>query len=201
MFYIISKINIFLQRYLIINIKKNIIMKKSYLFPTYCKKIGYFIAIPFLLILVLNLCNVPYLNFEFKTFGILVHSLPSFSSETTDGTTTMNFVASMGGSIWCRIAKTDFQSTIVPIFIIIGLLLIAFSKEKVEDEMIVKIREQSLIWAVLVNFIILILGILFVFGFSYLHFLSIQIFFILILFIAKFNFELYRFKKSVKYEE
>jgi len=176
-------------------------MKKSYLFPTCCKKIGYFIAVPFLLILILNLCNVPYLNFEFKTFGILVHSLPTFTSEKIDGITNMNFEFDMGGNTWFTMAKTDFKSTIVPIFIIIGLLMIAFSKEKVEDEMIVKIREQSLIWSVLVNFIILILGILFVFGFTYLHFLSVQIFFVLLLFIAKFNVELYHFNKSVKHEE
>ncbi|MCL2289745.1 MAG: hypothetical protein FWC34_03450 [Bacteroidetes bacterium] len=176
-------------------------MKKSYLFPNYLKKIGYCIAIPFIIILILNVCNVPYLNFDFKTFGILVHSLPIFSSETIDGTTTMSLSYDMKESIWLTTAKTNFQGTIVPVTIIIGLLLIAFSKEKIEDEMIVKIREQSLIWAVLVNFIILILGILFVFGFSYLYFLSFQIFFVLILFIAKFNFELYRFNKSVKYEE
>jgi hypothetical protein len=176
-------------------------MKKSYLFPTCCKKIGYGIAIPFVIILILNVCNVPYLNFDFKTFGILVHSLPTFTSETIEETTNMNFEFEMMKSAWFTMAKTDFNSTLVPIFIIIGLLMIAFSKEKIEDEMIVKIREQSLIWAVLVNFIFLILGISFVFGFSYLHFLSVQIFFVLLLFIAKFNFELYCFNKSVKNEE
>jgi len=170
-------------------------MKKSYLFPNYFKKIGYCIVIPFIVILILNASNVPHLNFDFKTFGVLVHTLPTFGSENGE----ISF--SLGKTIWFTMVSTDFQATIVPIFIIIGLLLIAFSKEKIEDEMIVKIREQSLIWAVLVNFIILILGILFVFGFSYLYFLSLQIFFVLILFIAKFNFELYRFKKSMKYEE
>jgi hypothetical protein len=157
-------------------------MKKSYLFPIYCKKIGYCIAIPFIIILILNVCNVPYLNFDFKTYGIRDQGM-------------------FGGSVWFSMVKTDFISTIVPIFIIIGLLLIAFSKEKIEDELIVKVREQSLVWAVLVNFIILILGILLFFGFSYLDFLLSQIFFVLLLFIAKFNYELYRLKKSVKYEE
>jgi hypothetical protein len=190
-------------------------MKKSYLFPNYFKKIGYAIVIPFLLILILNTCKAPYLNFDFKTFGIITHKGSSLAI-TTDGValdlshtveigeddnvnvqTTFN----TGESAWFTTANTDFQATIVPIIIIIGLLFIAFSKEKIEDEMIVKLREQSLVWAVMANFIILILGILFIFGLPYLHFLSLQIFLVLILFIAKFNFELSRFKKVTKDEE
>ena len=188
-------------------------MKKSYLFPNYFKKIGYAIAIPFFLILILNLCKVPYLNFEFKTFGIAAYQGVSITSERVDVNLSctveqgegeqMNVQTTFdtGENVWFTIANTDFQATILPIILIIGLLLIAFSKEKVEDEMIVKIREQSLIWAVLVNFIILIFGILLIFGLPYLRFLSLQIFLVLLLFIAKFNFELSRFKKITKDEE
>jgi type IV secretory pathway VirB2 component (pilin) len=190
-------------------------MKKSYLFPNYFKKIGYAITIPFLLILILNACNVPYLNFDFKTFGIICHKGASVT--VTSNNVEVNLTHSIekgegdnvnvqttfetGKNVWFTTTKTDFQATVVPIILIIGLLFIAFSKEKIEDEMIVKIREQSLVWAVMVNFIILIFGILLIFGLSYLHFLSLQIFLILILFIAKFNFELFRFKKVTKDEE
>jgi len=188
-------------------------MKKSYLFPNYFKKIGYAIAIPFFLILILNLCKAPYLNFDFKTFGIVAYKGVSVTSERVevnlsctveqgegeqmDIQTTFN----TGESVWFTMANTDFKATILPIILIIGLLMIAFSKEKVEDEMIVKIREQSLIWAVLVNFIILIIGILLVYGLPYLHFLSLQIFLVLLLFIGKFHFELSRLKKVTKDEE
>jgi hypothetical protein len=185
---------------------KKIIMKKSYLFPNYFKKIGYAMVVPFALILILNTCNLPCLNFDFKTFGLLSYEGASVTL-TSEGVE-FNFTHSIeqgegdnvsiqttvetGENAWFTTASTDFQATIVPVILIIGLLFIAFSKEKIEDEMIVKIREQSLVWAVLVNFIILILGILLIYGLPYLHFLSLQIFLILILFIVKFNIELYR---------
>lgn len=188
-------------------------MKKSYLFPNYFKKIGYAIVIPFFLILILHQCKVPYLNFDFKTFGIITYKGVSITSETVNVDLTHTLEKGEGDNVniqttfepgentWFTSAITSFQATIVPIMLIIGLLLIAFSKEKIEDEMIVKIREQSLVWSVIVNFMILIFGILLIFGLPYLHFLSFQIFFVLILFIAKFNFELYRLKKATKDEE
>jgi hypothetical protein len=188
-------------------------MKKSYLFPNYFKKIGYAIVAPFFLILILNFCKIPYLNFDFKTFGIVTHEGVSIISEHVDIDLTheiekvdednMNIKTTfnIGETAWFKTTNTDFQATIVPIFLIIGLLFIAFAREKIEDEMIVKIREQSLIWAVMVNFILLIFGILLIYKFPYLYFLSLQIFLVLLLFIAKFNFELHRFKKVSKDEE
>jgi len=188
-------------------------MKKSYLFPNYFKRIGYAIVIPFFLILILNLCKVPYLNFDFKTFGIASYKGISVTTERVDINLSctvepgegdqMNIQTTFdtGENAWFTMTGTDFQATILPIILIIGLLLIAFSREKIEDEMIVKIREQSLIWAVVVNFIILIFGILLIFSLPYLYFLSLQIFFVLILFIVKFNIELSRLKKITKNEE
>ncbi len=42
--------------------------------------------------------------------------------------------------------------------LIIGSLLVSFSKEKVEDEFIMNIRYQSLFWALIVNSILIILA-------------------------------------------
>ena len=190
-------------------------MKKSYLFPNYFKKIGYAMVIPFALILILNTCKVPYLNFDFKTLGLISYkgasvALTSEGVEINlqhsiengeDDNVMIHTTFETGEPALFTSAKTDFQATIVPVILIISLLFIAFSKEKIEDEMIVKIREQSLVWAVMANFIILIFGILLIYGLPYLHFLTLQIFLILILFIAKFNFELFRLKKVTKNEE
>jgi TctA family transporter len=191
-------------------------MKKSYLFPNCFKKIGYAIFIPFALILILNTCNVPCLNFDFKMPGILSYEGASVTINSEGGVelnlthqiekgegdnVMVSTTFETGENAWFTTASTDFQATIVPVILIIALLLIAFSKEKIEDEMIVKIREQSLVWAVIVNFIILIIGILLIYGVPYLHFLSLQIFLVLILFIAKFNFELSRLKKVTRNEE
>lgn len=46
----------------------------------------------------------------------------------------------------------DFTNELALTLVLIGLLLTAFAKEKVEDELISKIRANSLYWAVLVGF-------------------------------------------------
>jgi len=59
---------------------------------------------------------------------------------------------------------------------IIGLLLIAFSKEKIEDEQIVKLRTDSLQWAIYVNYGIFIICTVFINGSDYLGGCSLQCF-------------------------
>ena len=86
--------------------------------------------------------------------------------------------------------------------LLIGLLFIAFSREKIEDEYITKVRSDSLIWAVIVNTAILIVLSLFVFGglwSSYISFLNLYT--VLVLFIIKFNFALSHLKKQSGNEE
>lgn len=158
-------------------------MKKSYLFPNRFKKIGWIIAIPSLVILLLHFFQIVSLDFSFKFIGIDEaffdeESCPKF-----------------------EVVKADFLNTILPIIIIIGLLFIAFSKEKTEDEMIMQIREKSFVWAVMANSVILIIGILFTYGFSYLYLLGGAVYLVLILFITKFYYELRRLKKSLSHEE
>ena len=45
----------------------------------------------------------------------------------------------------------EFLDEIISILIIIGGLLIGFSKEKIEDEFIHKLRHESLVWAIILN--------------------------------------------------
>src|SRR5690242_15327562 len=48
----------------------------------------------------------------------------------------------------------DFTNELALMLVVSGLLITAFSKEKVEDELIAKIRANSLYWAVLMGFVI-----------------------------------------------
>jgi small-conductance mechanosensitive channel len=84
------------------------------------------------------------------------------------------------------------------ILLIIGLLLIAFSKEKDEDERIAAIRLESLLWAVLINSILLVLAIIFLYNGLFLQAMAYNICTTLILFIARFNLKLYSEKRKLK---
>jgi hypothetical protein len=93
------------------------------------------------------------------------------------------------------------MSTGFPVLSTLGLLFLGFSQEKIEDEYITKIREKCLVWAIIFNSIIFMIANLLLFRMIYLNFMVIYCDFFLITFIIKFNYELYRFNKSVKYEE
>ena len=87
------------------------------------------------------------------------------------------------------------------VLIILSGLLVAFSKEKEEDELISMIRLESLVWATYWNYAILLLGFVLVYDMAFLTVMVFNMFTILILFIIKFNWALHKLKKSLLYEE
>jgi hypothetical protein len=89
------------------------------------------------------------------------------------------------------IQKEDIYNEILAIFIIISLVLVGFSKEKNEDEYINKIRLDSLLWAVIINYALLMLAVIFIYGNPFFTILIYNMFTVLILFVARFNFVLY----------
>ena len=97
-----------------------------------------------------------------------------------------------------KIIETGISSEIASIAIIFGGLIIGFSKEKIEDEFIYKLRKDSLVWAIIFNYIVLILAILFIYDLTFFHVLVYNMFTPLLFFIIRFNFLKL---KSVSHEE
>lgn len=86
------------------------------------------------------------------------------------------------------------------IFIASGIVF-AFSKEKIEDEMVSKIRLESLVWATYVNYGILLLCVIFIYGFSFLQVMQYNMFTLLLFFIIRFHWTLYKNSKLATYDE
>jgi len=97
--------------------------------------------------------------------------------------------------------NNNISNDIVGVLIIISSLLVAFYKEKSEDEYISKIRLESLVWAVYVNYGILLLSFLIIYDSSFLWVMMFNMFTILIFFIIRFNWQISRLKKLANYEE
>ena len=97
--------------------------------------------------------------------------------------------------------KVNLTATIFGILFLIGSVMVAFSKEKHEDEFIAKIRLESLLWAAYISYAILFLCFLFFYGFGFLYVMILNMFTILILFIIRFNYILYRTSKSLQNEK
>ncbi len=91
--------------------------------------------------------------------------------------------------------SNNVYNEITAIFIIVGGLLTTFSKEKNEDEYIAKIRLSSLSWAVLVNYIVLLFAIIFIYDFSFFTIMILNMFTTIIFFIIRFNIQLYKLNK------
>ncbi len=158
-------------------------MKTNYLFSNRYKKVGWLLFIPgFILGLVFLICQSEISLFNFKVFSIEEQAI---FSDT-------NFFS---------ILENNILNELSSILIISGALLIAFSKEKSEDEFISKIRLESLLWATYINYAILLLAIIFVFDTTFLWVLVLNMFTLLIFFLIRFKWALKKSKNQISDEE
>ena len=97
-----------------------------------------------------------------------------------------------------KIIENSIVDELAALAIITGGLLVGFSKEKVEDEFIYKLRKDSLVWAIIFNYAVLVFTIVFVYNFTFFDVLVFNMFTPLVFFIFRFNFLKH---KSLNYEE
>jgi hypothetical protein len=89
------------------------------------------------------------------------------------------------------IISTDITNTLVGVFFILGAMMVGFSKEKKEDEYVANLRLSSLMWAVWVNYVLLLLSFIFIYGMGFFHVMIYNMFTVLIIFIGRFNIKLF----------
>ncbi|CAK7083042.1 MAG: hypothetical protein PARBA_03631 [Parabacteroides sp.] len=151
------------------------IMRANYLFPEIFRKIGWCLLVPFL---ALGLFCLFWDGGDVCQIKVLaLYTSEPFSS---------------GFFRWVKTGILDELSVIGLTF---SLLFISFSREKDEDECIERIRMQSLVWSILGSSLLLILATLFIYGFAFMTFAFINMFTVLVLFIGKYNWELYKFRR------
>tara|TARA_R110002096_G_scaffold434373_1_gene655743 strand:+ start:766 stop:1236 length:471 start_codon:yes stop_codon:yes gene_type:complete len=93
----------------------------------------------------------------------------------------------IGEPTFFKIIENGVLDELISIFIILGGLLVGFTKEKIEDEFIYKLRKDSLVWALIVNYSILMITILFVFDLAFFHVLMFNMFTPLLFFVIRFT--------------
>ena len=93
----------------------------------------------------------------------------------------------MGSGRHTGIISTDITNTLVGVFFILGGMMVGFSKEKKEDEYVANLRLSSLMWAVWVNYVLLLLSFIFIYGMGFFHVMIYNMFTVLIIFIGRFN--------------
>lgn len=153
-------------------------MYQKLLFPPKYKKIGWWILIPATILgIFLLVTQVQPGWLEWNVFAIMDEKI-------------------MGESTIFGIIKTNISVTLVGIIFIIGALFVGFSREKNEDEFIAQTRLYALLWAVFVNYALLIIAFFFIYGLSFFSVMLYNMFTVLILFIIRFSFMLHKNSKT-----
>jgi len=78
------------------------------------------------------------------------------------------------------------------LMVLVGLFLVAFSRERVEDEQITQLRLDSLRWAIYLNYVILLFSLIFTSGGESHHILMLNICLPLLFFFFLFKWVFYR---------
>jgi hypothetical protein len=158
-------------------------MKANYLLPNQFKKIGWIVFIPSFIV------GILWLIFEFEPAAFDIKTIALFNDEFLEN---IQFFA---------VVENNIVDELIGILIIISAIFIAFSKEKMEDEFISKIRLESLVWATYVNYAILILALILVYSLSFFWVMVFNMFTVLIFFIIRYNWTLYKVRKALDHEK
>lgn len=158
-------------------------MKTKLLLPNYLKRVGWVILVPS------TLLGLFIMIFDYK-FGFLDARVFTFYSGDW-----------MKEPHFLTLVKANLTDTIIGILFLIGAILVAFSKEKREDEFIAGVRLESLLWATYINYGVLIFCFIFFYEFEFLFVMIFNMFTILIFFIIRFYYMLYRANKSLSHEK
>jgi hypothetical protein len=160
-----------------------IIMEKRFLLPNRFKLVGWLILLISLSLWIYSVFiikgEIPFL--KTSTFSIISSE---FLKETE----------------YFAVIQTNLTYTLTGILFIIGGLFVAFSREKVEDEFISKLRLVSFQWSFLINHILLLFLFIFVYGMDFMNVLIYNMFTTLILFIIHFHYLMYKYK-NIGYEK
>lgn len=123
---------------------------------------------------------------EFKVPALFNNEITIFSSEEDEGFKIMNFTTN------------NVANEISGVLLLTSCMLLVFAREKDEDEMIMKLRLESLLWAALVNGLLVIFSLLFTFDFTFYFVMVFNLYWLFLLFIVRYHWVLYKFRKQVE---
>ena len=95
-------------------------------------------------------------------------------------------------SQYFSIVETNITNTLVGVLFIVGAIFVSFSKEKTEDEYISNLRLKSLQWSLLVNHLLLLFAFIFIYGTTFISIMVYNMFTMVLIFIIRFNYILYK---------
>jgi hypothetical protein len=143
-------------------------MQKDWLLPHSFRLVGWILVIPAVI-----------LGFVWIYVGAIEGSLADLLGKAFESIKPLNY----------------FVDEFISITAIIGLLMIGFAREKVEDEMIRQVRLESLQWAIYVHYGCLLISILCFYDFAFLNVMIYNMFTPLLVFVSRYLWALKKLKR------
>lgn len=159
-------------------------MKTKFLLPYAYKRIGWILFFPALILASLVFfgdCEPEWL--DVKVIKVFPEEMSLFSGkEETKGPV--------------GISENNIANELAGMFLLVSCMLLVFSRTRDEDEFIMKLRLESLLWAALVNGLLVLFAIIFTYDFTFFYVMVFNLYLLFLLFIARFHWVLYKFRKE-----
>ncbi|WP_199736709.1 hypothetical protein [Fibrisoma montanum] len=143
-------------------------MKTQWLFPHRYRLIGWIILVPCVVLGIAAMYGEFYFDFLTIVLRQTGHAKGSLS-------------------VFFEVDEINLTDELAAVGIIAGLMMIGFSRETIEDEMVSQLRLECLQWSVYVNYIILTVAILVIHGTRFLDVMIYNMFTVLLVFVIRFR--------------
>ncbi len=120
--------------------------------------------------------------------GIIVMSMDFDIDFTVRFPIIYNSELLVGKSGWFVVSQINVVNNLAGFFVIIGGLLIGFSKEKEEDEYVNHLRLNAILWSIKVSYLIFLILFIAVFGIDFIKVMVLVMYLPLILYIFRFHY-------------
>ena len=91
-----------------------------------------------------------------------------------------------------EVGDENFTNEFAGIAVLVSLLFIGFSKMRIEDEYTMKVRLDSLLWSIYVNYAMVLIAFLVVYGGDFFTVVVYNIYTPMIIYIARFHYYFYK---------
>jgi hypothetical protein len=154
-------------------------MKTLPLLPNRYKAMGWVLLIPFFGLGVLKLIFPDQMEWSFMTYRQGDYTF--FDS----------------GDWLFSLKYNNFTDEFISLGLLLGLSLVAFARTRTEDEWTTHLRLEAMLWSVLLNTVFVALTIIFIYSSLYLTVMMINLFSILMIFIVRFEYLLWRERQQL----
>jgi len=157
--------------------------RRSLLLPHSLKKYGWMLSIP-------SFCIGAYYVFTGSDFTWLTANVPAVLADGSEG-----FLG--GNCAFFTMTKNDLTDELIASALLVGLYLLSFTREKVEDEYISRIRAESMLWAVFVQMMVFLVALWTIYGMPFWTFMLINLYLLPLVFVVRYYGKLYVLNRQV----